>query len=835
MIQKLKDYVEHEFGKKISYQKDCKTLSNSILNKSSEVISPSTLRRFFGFLSTNSKPSRVTLDILSRYCGFTCWDDFIESNKDSESSTESYMQIWGRAQQNAIELSDRNCNLIKNNNQLNSDDITKRHFAHQRLNYLINSDYTATPFVGPGGYGKSSLLVEWYESNANISKGKNNIVLFLSARNLEAWFGTEKYFDYWLLSLIELKTTELFDRLKDDSCKNPGKFILIIDALDEISLPQSKTERLYQAIHNLVNSMPSKWFKLVISSRLSVWKKFTKVEDSLDNWYFAGNQNFTSEGANMPPLNENEVQLIFNRTINKITEDDIMVEELPYDFFQTISYPYYLKIYIELYKKDSSQRVTDRIDLLTEFLKKEVYQNSYADESTDILNYIVDKSKLNRTFGTVKKNDIKEKYPIHLKLAGNYFNAYNHLLSFGILAEELVENEFGAFTKMVSINQVKVYGLLTIQKLIEKEGDISFKVFEVIQKEYANSSILPLLINLLFEVAYKKRKVEALIPIFTLSDEALATVFEQSSIHQTLSKDDYMRGELIPYYAKSKKARKYLFEKNINLNSIVTSSNFLTYNYLQHAKSMTEIFFGKTLLYISNAYNLDFNWIDEFINEMPETPPEKMPPLVCGLWFSCQEISSFFRNANNQTQISKNIDSFLQSSILNSWNEHDMLVFELGLVFSLLITKQHQLIVERLSNLFQLSAETKYTSEKKALKIYYGFAKWRVTSVFDDEIMQELQSLLGEVPSWISYQTNIIAKSWLAMYYLKNGMMNKAHELYRKSVEISNLAGYKIFEAKLLKNLSSVLNSLGEESMAKDCDALFRSLAEDSNVDCELL
>jgi len=101
--------------------------------------------------------------------------------------------------------------------------------------------------------------------------------------------------------------------------------------------------------------------------------------------------------------------------------------------------------------------------------------------------------------------------------------------------------------------------------------------------------------------------------------------------------------------------------------------------------------------------------------------------------------------------------------------------------------------------------------------------------------MHELQNLLGETPQWISYQTYIIAKSFLAMYYLKKGMMNKAYELYRKSVEISNLAGYKIFEVKLLKNLSLVLDSIGEESMAKDCDTFVKSLAEDSNVDCKLL
>jgi len=82
MLQRIKGLVELKYGKKITYQKDCTYLSYNILEATGLLISPSTLRRLFGFLTTNSNPSRASLDILSQYCGFTDWSDFITKTGD---------------------------------------------------------------------------------------------------------------------------------------------------------------------------------------------------------------------------------------------------------------------------------------------------------------------------------------------------------------------------------------------------------------------------------------------------------------------------------------------------------------------------------------------------------------------------------------------------------------------------------------------------------------------------------------------------------------------------------------------------------------------------------
>jgi len=76
MFDRFIQEVEKKYGGKIATSSDCKYLSLEINDTINELISDSTLRRFFGFLQTSSKPSTVTLNILSKYIGFEDWKDF---------------------------------------------------------------------------------------------------------------------------------------------------------------------------------------------------------------------------------------------------------------------------------------------------------------------------------------------------------------------------------------------------------------------------------------------------------------------------------------------------------------------------------------------------------------------------------------------------------------------------------------------------------------------------------------------------------------------------------------------------------------------------------------
>jgi hypothetical protein len=66
----LKTEVEHTFGRPVFTFKDCIQLSDEIYTKTKVQISPNTLRRLFGLVKADCAPSKSTLHILAKYCGF---------------------------------------------------------------------------------------------------------------------------------------------------------------------------------------------------------------------------------------------------------------------------------------------------------------------------------------------------------------------------------------------------------------------------------------------------------------------------------------------------------------------------------------------------------------------------------------------------------------------------------------------------------------------------------------------------------------------------------------------------------------------------------------------
>ena len=101
--------------------------------------------------------------------------------------------------------------------------------------------------------------------------------------------------------------------------------------------------------------------------------------------------------------------------------------------------------------------------------------------------------------------------------------------------------------------------------------------------------------------------------------------------------------------------------------------------------------------------------------------------------------------------------------------------------------------------------------------------------------MLELQTYMSEMPQWNSYIPLIVGNSWHAMYSLSLGKVERAYELIQKCIEISNLAGYLVFEVRMLKTLNSLLLSLGEPKKAHDCEDFAKGLVNKTGIDFDLL
>lgn len=83
-LAKLRELIEGVVERKMKTPKDFEFLSECIFEKFHERISPTTLKRLWGYLSETTTPRKSTLDILSKFVGYDNWKDFTEFTEGTE-------------------------------------------------------------------------------------------------------------------------------------------------------------------------------------------------------------------------------------------------------------------------------------------------------------------------------------------------------------------------------------------------------------------------------------------------------------------------------------------------------------------------------------------------------------------------------------------------------------------------------------------------------------------------------------------------------------------------------------------------------------------------------
>lgn len=76
----LKMRVEQTVGYKLLTPKDFTRASDEVFARLNVMVSPTTLKRLWGYLSDEGRPRVSTLNILSRFAGYDDWADFLQSS-----------------------------------------------------------------------------------------------------------------------------------------------------------------------------------------------------------------------------------------------------------------------------------------------------------------------------------------------------------------------------------------------------------------------------------------------------------------------------------------------------------------------------------------------------------------------------------------------------------------------------------------------------------------------------------------------------------------------------------------------------------------------------------
>lgn len=86
----LMSEVEKHYGRRIATSADFESLSILIERETNEMLSASTLKRMWGYVTRHPVPRLATLDILSRYIGYKNFSDFRDYLKKSSSFESSF-------------------------------------------------------------------------------------------------------------------------------------------------------------------------------------------------------------------------------------------------------------------------------------------------------------------------------------------------------------------------------------------------------------------------------------------------------------------------------------------------------------------------------------------------------------------------------------------------------------------------------------------------------------------------------------------------------------------------------------------------------------------------
>ncbi|MCQ2342528.1 MAG: hypothetical protein MJZ75_03420 [Paludibacteraceae bacterium] len=77
-MEQLKNAIQKRINRTMESPKDFEYLSEQIQHTIGEYLSPTTLKRIFGFIPMNGTPRPSTLSILARYVGYSGWQDYLD-------------------------------------------------------------------------------------------------------------------------------------------------------------------------------------------------------------------------------------------------------------------------------------------------------------------------------------------------------------------------------------------------------------------------------------------------------------------------------------------------------------------------------------------------------------------------------------------------------------------------------------------------------------------------------------------------------------------------------------------------------------------------------------
>lgn len=826
MIDQLKEEVLRKFGESLISTKDCQHLSDQIYLETEQRISTTTIRRLYGFLKSNTMSAKFTLNALAKYVGFYSLEDFYDYAATQTHKELNFEGNWRELYEKALSFSKETFKLVSGQSGIPFQSVVSRDQSEERISRFLDSSKTALSFVGPGGFGKSTMLAKWFEKNW-LQKENKDVVLFLNASFMISFLNKGFRLDRWVQAQLGFMEKDILVNFLENPEACESRIIFVVDALDEITYDNKMLERLFLQLNQFIlNYQDSKNVKLIITSRNSTWEKFAlpfilKGNSILDCWFELDIKLNQQNQKNLDPLSFREIQYVLDHTLNQQFSTNILVSDFSYSQKETISNPFFLELFIKLYDPEKHDGVSNGYLLMHEFIQNKIFYSRYSDEKVDILNCLLRLIENGKKGTSAKKVDLREQFPIHLRSVGNYFNAYEELVSYGLLTEFITINEHNSYCKFVKVTNERLFEALIGIGIIQKNKGVDFDLIKKVEREYSGFDIKNRLVGFLCTSAISSGRQLELRDFFKLSDDTLS---DPEIVEIILNSSLFFENDqLLSHFASQKKAEHHMFKQFSNINGVNKGERKILEIFAEKGRTKNVKIKSLGLLLINAIFILETDNAEKYYQTLLlEEPDTSCTGFAISIRLAAILLYNYFTgNGNNTVEFLKLF--YYREMAYKQYaeaNDNFVVEFELVLCMALVYTKSFHKVVqliddaEYLYNQFDLR---EHSRNYKMLQCYKLIAQNALGLEITNSQEKFLIACEKDIFSYGNYFIQTYYHSFLSSYYFSKGDREKTENHLNIAIEISENANLKLCTAGLLSKMAQRYSEWGEKKKEEIC------------------
>ena len=331
-IQQLQLEVLTKFGTTPLQPSDCKDLSSIVRDATGKIVSETTIKRFYGFAAQTFNFSVYTLNALSEYAGFGNWEFFLEHYRQQQSPQKEHHPKWQEVKSKTGKISFFTTETIKNNCGMDFARTAPR-IDELPMRSFLEEGPVVSVLLAPAACGKSIALAQAAETLwlSESCLYPNDICLFLHIHHLNTLVNRGFSMEDWLDNQLNLGDGEnILDYFEEHTAEKDGKFILIVDGLDDRVIASDKLRIIYSKLMDLVFSrVHSPWLKVILAARPEAWNiLYTPIpQDPIQIMH-------------LPELSAQQVKTVLRN--HGLSEDS--VSTLKDSFVNLLSFPPFLQV-----------------------------------------------------------------------------------------------------------------------------------------------------------------------------------------------------------------------------------------------------------------------------------------------------------------------------------------------------------------------------------------------------------------------------------------------------------------------------------------------------------